>query len=120
MPRRRLRRFFSVAALTVAILPLLSSGAFAQQAGVGKIGDTYDPDPLTGIEAWAIYGGTIVGGFLIAITLTALASRGSSTRYRPGQPWDHDEVWIGKSPDVAEGGKPRTTIPGSGGTSGSW
>jgi hypothetical protein len=116
----RLRRVLSVAALTAAILPLLASIASAQDASVGRIGNAYDPDPLTGLEAWAIYGGTIVGGFLIATILTVLSSRGSSTRYRPGQPWDHDEVWIGKTPDAAEGDAPHAALPGSGGTSGSW
>jgi len=118
--RRYVRRVLSVAVLTLAAVPLLALPASAQDAGIGKIGNSYDPDPLTGLEAWAIYGGTIAGGFLIAILLTALSSRGSSTRYRPGQPWEHDEVWIGKSPDAVEGERPRAAVPEAGGASGSW
>jgi hypothetical protein len=102
-------------------MPLLASAAFAQGDGVGKIGDVYDPDPLTAVETWAIYGGTIAGGFLIAIIITALSSRGSSTRYRPGQPWEHDEVWIGKNPEAgAEGARSRAAVPDAGGASGKW
>jgi hypothetical protein len=120
-----LRRVLSVAALTLTTMSLLASSLFASaasagEAGPGKIGDPYDPDPLTGLESWAIYGGTIVGGFLIAIVVTALSSRGSSPRYRPGQPWNHDEVWIGKAPEAVEAERPRSAVPEAGGASGSW
>jgi hypothetical protein len=90
-------------------------------ASAQDIGDKYSPDPLTALQNWAIYGGTIVGGFLIAIVFTALASRGGGPeRYRPGRPWQHDEIWIGQRPEATEGERPRAAVPGSGGASGTW
>jgi hypothetical protein len=95
---------------------VLSGAAWAQD-----VGDRYNPDPLTPLEAWIIYGGTIAAGFLIAIVLTVLSGRGSGpARYRPGRPWQHDEVWIGGPPTAADGEHPRVAAPGSGGASGTW
>jgi hypothetical protein len=114
--RRGARRVLAVAALTLFALPLFAATAFAQ--GVGQ---PYDPDPLSPMQAWAIYGGTVLGGFLVAIAITALSSRRTGpTRYRPGQPWEHDEVWIGAKPEVPEGERARSAAPGAGGASGSW
>lgn len=97
-------------------MPLLSTSALAE-----NIGDKYSPDPLTAFQAWAIYGGVIVGAFLIAIALTLLSSRSSGPpRYRPGRPWQHDEVWVGDEPRIAEGERPNVALPGAGGASGSW
>nr|MDT0664501.1 hypothetical protein [Micromonospora sp. DSM 115978] len=121
MNRRRLYRLFAVAFLTLVALPLFASAAAAEAVTTGNVGEAYDPDPLTAIQAWAIYGGTIVGGFLIAVVLTMLSSRSSGpARYRPGQPWNHDEVWIGSEPKVAEGERARAAVPGTGGASGTW
>lgn len=115
--RRGPRRVLTVAALTVAAtVPLMSTTALA-----GTIGERYDPDPLSAAEAWAIYGGVIVGAFLVAIALTLLSSRNSGPpRYRPGRPWQHDEVWVGDAPKVAEGERPNVALPGAGGASGNW
>jgi len=104
-----------VGVLVAAAMPALSVAASAQD-----IGDKYSPDPLTALQNWAIYGGTVVGGFLIAIILTALSGRGGQDRYRPGRPWQHDEVWIGQRPEATEGERPRAAVPGSGGASGTW
>ncbi len=118
--RRRLRhtarRALTVAALAFLTIPALSGAAFAQD-----IGDSYSPDPLTPLEAWIVYGGTIAVGFAVAIILTVLSSRGSGpSRYRPGGPWPHPEVWIGAPPAVAEDERPHVAAPGSGGASGTW
>lgn len=97
-------------------IPLFAGATFAQD-----VGTRYDPDPLSALEAWGIYGGTIVGGFLIAAILTALSSRRSGpSRYRPGQPWEHDEVWVGAKPEEIAGERPRSALPGAGGASGTW
>lgn len=119
--RRRLHRLLAVAFLTLVAMPLFASAASAEAVTSGNVGDVYDPDPLTAIQAWAIYGGTILGGFLIAVILTVLASRSSGpARYRPGQQWNHDEVWIGSEPNVTEGERARAAVPGAGGASGTW
>ncbi|MBX6389452.1 MAG: hypothetical protein IRZ08_10715 [Frankia sp.] len=122
--RRGPRRALTLALLTVLTVPLLAGAASAVSPDVGKIGTRYDPDPLSALESWLIYGGTIVAGFLLALALTALANRGSSARYRPGQPWEHPEIWVGKEPEAAkaaEGGDgARAGAQGSGGASGSW
>lgn len=121
MKRRHLHRLLAVAFLTLVTLPLFASAASAQAITDGSIGESYDPDPLTTIEAFAIYGGTILGGFLIAVVLAVMTSRtGGSARYRPGQQWSHDEKWIGSEPDIPEGEHARAAVPGSGGASGSW
>jgi hypothetical protein len=110
------RRLLAVAGLTAASLPLLSTAAYA-----ADIGDSYSPDPLSALQAWAIYGGVIVGAFLIAIGLTLLSSRHSGPpRYRPGRPWSHGEIWVGERPEVAEGDSPHVALPGTGGASGRW
>ncbi|MGF7237952.1 MAG: hypothetical protein ACQSGP_23780 [Frankia sp.] len=106
----------AVTGLTVATLPLLSTAALADD-----IGDSYSPDPLSALQAWAIYGGVVVGAFLLAIVLTLLSSRSSGPpRYRPGRPWSHDEIWVGDPPSVAEGERPHVALPGTGGASGRW
>jgi hypothetical protein len=58
---------------------------------------------------------------VLAIILTALSFRKSS-RYRPGQPWEHDSVWVGGEPAASGAGDsgPTATAPGSGGASGKW
>ncbi|AEH08953.1 hypothetical protein FsymDg_1491 [Candidatus Protofrankia datiscae] len=111
------RRVLTVVTLAVLALPAMCGAALAQD-----IGDRYSPDPLTPLEAWAVYGGTIIGGFLVAIGLTLLSSRGSGpSRYRPGRSWEHDEVWVGDPPAAAaEGEHPHVASPGAGGASGSW
>jgi hypothetical protein len=113
---RGARRVLAVAALTLLALPLFAATALAQD-----VGQPYDPDPLSPMEAWAIYGGTVLGGFLVAVALTALSSRRTGPpRYRPGQPWEHDELWIGPKPEVTEGERAGAAVPGAGGASGSW
>ncbi|WP_131746087.1 hypothetical protein [Frankia sp. Cppng1_Ct_nod] len=115
-PRHTARRVLTVAALAFLAVPALSSVALAQD-----IGDSYSPDPLTALQAWAVYGGTIAGGFLVALVLTLLSTRDSGpSRYRPGRPWQHEEVWIGDPPTVAEGERPHVAAPGAGGASGTW
>jgi hypothetical protein len=119
-----------VAVLTLLTVPLFTTAAFAD-----GVGTHYDPDPLSPLRAWLIYGGTIVGGFLVAIVLAALSSRRSGPqRYRPGQPWEHGEIWVGGEPtpkaDAVRrpAGQPiqaddepaDAATPGSGGASGSW
>jgi hypothetical protein len=118
--RRRGRgacRALIVAVLALAAtVPLLSTSASASD-----IGDAYSPDPLSALAAWAIYGGVVGGGFLIAITITVLSSRQTGPpRYRPGRPWAYDELWIGDGPVAVEGERPRVAVPGAGGASGSW
>ncbi|CUU53970.1 hypothetical protein CcI49_07595 [Frankia sp. CcI49] len=109
------RRALTVAALSLFTVPFLAVSASAQD-----VGTTYDPDPLSAVHAWTIYGGTVVGGFLLAFILTALTSRLSRpSRYRPGQPWEHDTTWIGeKSEDLDD--KRSAAKPGTGGASGTW
>jgi hypothetical protein len=119
--RRGARRALTLAALTTLTVPLFSSVALAD---TGRVGTKYNPDPLSTLDAFLIYGGTIVGGFALAIILTALSFRKSS-RYRPGQPWQHDSVWVGGEPAsgaaaAAGDGEPTATAPGSGGASGKW
>ncbi|WP_232234886.1 MULTISPECIES: hypothetical protein [Frankia] len=107
--------------LTVVGLALFAVPVFAVSASAGEIGTPYNPDPLTAVQSWAIYGGTIVGGFVIAILLAAWSSRKSGpVRYRPGQPWEHDEIWIGSKPEEIEGEQTKTALPGAGGASGNW
>ncbi|WP_232794192.1 hypothetical protein [Pseudofrankia saprophytica] len=108
--------------MTALTVPLLSTAAFADG---GRIGTHYSPDPLSPLSSWLIYGGTIVGGFLVALIITALSGGKSSDRYRPGQPWDHREVWLGgegAAPDAEPTAQKSadTAAPGSGGASGSW
>ena len=122
--RRGARRALTLAVLTVLTVPLFSAAAFAAD-GDGRIGTKYNPDPLSALDTWLIYGGTIVGGFLLAFILTALSSRKSSKRYRPGRPWQHDSVWVGGEPPAGESDDPSkepagTVTPGSGGASGKW
>ena len=125
--RRGARRALTLAALTVVAVPLFSSTAFAATQGGSRIGTKYNPDPLSILDSFLIYGGTIVGGFAVAIILTALSERKKSSRYRPGQPWQHDSVWVGGTPTqataeetAAEEGETTATAPGSGGASGKW
>lgn len=120
--RRGARRVLTLAVLTAVTVPLFSAGALAD---VGQIGTKYNPDPLSALDTWLIYGGVIVGGFLVALILTALSFRRSSERYRPGQPWQHDSVWLGgESTEPVAADTPRepaeTATPGSGGASGKW
>jgi hypothetical protein len=124
--RRGARRALTLAALTVLTVPLFSAAALADG---GRVGTKYNPDPLSPLGTWLIYGGTIVGGFLLALILTALSERKSSSRYRPGQPWQHDEVWLGGESETseeapsAEQDAPAAAdsgAPGSGGASGRW
>ena len=120
--RRGARRALTLAALTTITVPLFSSVALADG---GRVGTKYNPDPLSTLEAFLIYGGTIVAGFAVAILLTALSFRKSS-RYRPGQPWEHDSVWVGGEPGEKAAEAPAgdseqaATAPGSGGASGKW
>ncbi|WP_238431126.1 hypothetical protein [Frankia nepalensis] len=93
--RRGRRRALTLAALTTLTLPLFSAAAFADG---GRIGTQYDPDPLSALDAWLIYGGTIVGGFLLALILTAASTRKGDSRNRPAQPWQHGEVRVGSEP----------------------
>jgi hypothetical protein len=125
--RRGARRALTLTVLTAVTLPLFSAAALADG---GRIGTKYNPDPLSPLDTWLIYGGTIVGGFLLAIVLTALSGRKSTERYRPGQPWDHDAVQLGgDAGDRAAGDlagtetskEPAgTATPASGGASGQW
>ncbi|WP_261558062.1 hypothetical protein [Frankia tisae] len=111
-----LRRVLTVGGLTLFTLPV-----FAVAASAGEIGTKYNPDPLSALQTWGIYGGTIVGGFLIAILFAAWSSRKSGpARYRPGQPWEHDEVWIGTKPEEIESERAEKAVPGAGGASGNW
>jgi hypothetical protein len=117
-PRRKLalRRVLTVAGLALFAVPV-----FAVTASAGEIGTPYDPDPLTPVQSFAIYGGTILGGFVIAVLLAAWSSRKTGpARYRPGQPWEHEEIWIGAKPEQIEGDRARSTVPGAGGASGNW
>ncbi|WP_242424845.1 hypothetical protein [Frankia sp. EI5c] len=101
--------------MSLFTVPFLAVSASAQD-----VGTPYDPDPLSAVQAWAIYGGTVVGGFLLAVVLTALTSRMSRpSRYRPGQPWVHDETWIGAKPEDLDEKRSAAT-PGAGGASGTW
>ncbi len=105
-----------LAVLTAGALPVLASGAAAQD-----IGDRHNPDPLSALQAWLIYGGIVAGGFLVAIVFMLLSGRGGRAyRYRPGQPWTYDPVWFGPRPQVEEGRRPRAALPGAGGASGRW
>ncbi len=120
--RRGARRAATLAVLTALAVPLFSAAALAD---TGQIGTKYNPDPLSPLDTWLIYGGTIVGGFLLALILTALSGRKSSERYRPGQPWQHDSIWLGgesAEQDAADSSKETagTATPGSGGASGKW
>jgi len=119
--RRGARRALTLAALTTLTVPLFSAAAFADG---GRIGTHYSPDPLSTMQSWLIYGGTIVGGFIVALVLTALSGGKSSDRYRPGQSWDHREVWLGgegaADADTTSQETAGTTAPGAGGASGSW
>jgi|GEM_PF-2774136 len=120
--RRGARRALTLAALTTLTVPLFSAAALADG---GQIGTHYNPDPLSAMESWLIYGGTIAGGFLLALILTALSGGKSSDRYRPGQPWRHDEVWLGGESAAADATpaaqeSAQTSAPGSGGASGKW
>lgn len=121
-PGRRWGLLAARRTLTVVVLSLFAVPVFAVAASAQEVGTRYDPDPLSPLEAWGIYGGTIVGGFLTAAVLTALSSRKNGpTRYRPGQPWEHDEVWLGAKPEEIVGGsEPRSALPGAGGASGTW
>lgn len=110
------RRVLTVAALSLFTVPFLAVSASAQD-----VGTPYDPDPLSAVHAWALYGGTVIGGFLLAFLLTAVTSRLSRpSRYRPGQPWEHDEIWIGAKPEDIEAKRSRAAVPGAGGASGTW
>ncbi|MBL7491637.1 hypothetical protein I6A60_39380 [Frankia sp. AgB1.9] len=120
--RRGARRAATLAVLTTLTVPLFSAAALAD---TGQVGTKYNPDPLSPLDTWLIYGGTIVGGFLLALVLTALAGRKSSARYRPGQRWEHDSIWLGgESADQDAADAPKetagTATPGSGGASGKW
>ncbi|MCK9896824.1 hypothetical protein [Frankia sp. AgB32] len=107
--------------LTVAGLALFAVPVFAATASASEIGTRYNPDPLTALQTWGIYGGAIVGGFLVATLLAAWSSRSSGpVRYRPGQPWEHDEVWIGTRPEEIDGEREQKAVPGAGGASGNW
>ncbi|CAO5170183.1 conserved exported hypothetical protein [Frankia sp. AiPs1] len=107
--------------LTVAGLALFALPVFAVTASASEIGTRYNPDPLTALQTWGIYGGTIAGGFLIAILLAAFSGRRSGpARYRPGQPWEHDEIWVGTRPEELERQRDAQAVPGAGGASGNW
>ncbi|MCK9876322.1 hypothetical protein MXD59_11135 [Frankia sp. Ag45/Mut15] len=107
--------------LTVAGLAMFTVPVFAATASAAEIGTKYNPDPLTVLQTWGIYGGAIAGGFLIAILLAAWSGRRSGpTRYRPGQAWEHDDVWVGKRPEELEGAREEKAVPGAGGASGNW
>lgn len=110
------RRMLTVAGLAVFAVPVLAATASASE-----IGSKYNPDPLSALQTWGIYGGAIVGGFLVAILITAATSRRSGPpRYRPGQPWEHDEVWAGTRPEEIGGERESKAVPGAGGASGNW
>ena len=53
------------------------------------------------IETVLIYGVIPLAVFVILAVLTLLPGRGKDrTRYRPGQPWDHEPVWYEPHPDT--------------------
>ena len=56
------------------------------------------------IETVLIYGVIPLAVFLLLAAATLIPGRGKDqTRYRPGQPWDHDPVWYEPHPDVVGG-----------------
>ena len=53
------------------------------------------------IETVLIYGVIPLAVFVILAVLTLLPGRGNDkTKYRPGQPWQHEAVWYEPHPDV--------------------
>ncbi|MFQ1000750.1 hypothetical protein [Modestobacter sp. SSW1-42] len=53
------------------------------------------------LETVLIYGVVPLAAVLILAVLTLLPGRGKDkTRYRPGQPWEHEAVWYEPHPDV--------------------
>ena len=56
------------------------------------------------IETVLIYGVIPLAVFLLLAAATLLPGRGKDqTKYRPGQPWDHDPVWYEPHPDLVGG-----------------
>ena len=56
------------------------------------------------IETVLIYGVIPLVVFLLLAVATLLPGRGKDqTRYRPGQPWEHDPVWYEPHPDLVGG-----------------
>ncbi|GAB3348595.1 aa3-type cytochrome oxidase subunit CtaJ [Modestobacter lapidis] len=54
------------------------------------------------IETVLIYGVIPLAIFLVFAALTLLPGRGKDkTRYRPGQPWEHEAVWYEPHPEAA-------------------
>jgi hypothetical protein len=54
------------------------------------------------IETVLIYGAIPLAVFLLFAVLTLVPGHGKDkTRYRPGQPWDHEPVWYEPHPDTA-------------------
>ena len=53
------------------------------------------------IETVLIYGVIPLAVFLLLAAATLLPGRGKDqTRYRPGQPWEHEPVWFEPHPDL--------------------
>jgi hypothetical protein len=54
------------------------------------------------IETVLIYGVIPLAVFLAFAAVTLIPGRGKDkTRYRPGQPWDHEPVWYEPHPETA-------------------
>ena len=54
------------------------------------------------IETVLIYGVIPLAVFLLFAALTLIPGRGKDkTRYRPGQPWEHEPVWYEPHPEAA-------------------
>jgi hypothetical protein len=53
------------------------------------------------LETVLIYGVIPLVAFLVLAALTLLpGGRKDRTKYRPGQPWDHEPVWYEPHPDI--------------------
>ena len=54
------------------------------------------------IETVLVYGAIPLVVFLAFVVLTLVPGRGKEkTRYRPGQPWEHEPVWYEPHPEAA-------------------
>jgi hypothetical protein len=54
------------------------------------------------IETVLIYGVIPLAVFLLFAALTLIPGRGKDkTRYRPGQPWEHEAVWYEPHPEAS-------------------
>jgi len=67
---------------------------------------------VTVAETLLVYAGAPLALVLLLALLTLVPGRRRRTRYKPGQPWEHEPVWY--EPHPAAGGGGHAATPGTG------